>query len=208
MLISRTADKLKNIGADFVVFSGHKMVGPTGIGVLYARQEIQDEMAPSIFGGGMAHMVCVEQSTWARVPHSFEAGTPPIAQAIGLAHAVLYLTQQVDFASLRMYEAQLIAQAIDGLACFDRVRILGPVKQLKQNGHVVSFVVDGIHPHDVAAFLDQQEVAVAVRAGQQCAQPLHAVLSIPASIRVSVYLYTLSEDIELFIGYITKLLKK
>lgn len=200
-------DVLK-LGADFLAFSGHKMLGPTGIGVLYIKQELYDRMVPHKFGGGMAHAVCLERSTWASAPHKFEAGTQPIAQALGLAQAIKYLTERLDFTSLCAYEAGLITHAIDGLSRFEQVRILGPVEQLKQTGHLVSCVIDGIHPHDVAAFLDQQDVAVAVRAGQQCAQPLHTALVIPASIRVSVYLYTTADDIDLFIGYIARLLTK
>jgi cysteine desulfurase/selenocysteine lyase len=194
--------------ADFLVFSGHKMLGPTGVGVLYIKQELHDVMVPYRFGGGMTHAVCLERSTWAQAPHKFEAGTQPIAQALGCVEAIKYLTERLDFASLRAYEASLIARAIDGLSQFEQVRILGPIEQLKQTGHLVSCVIDGIHPHDVAAFLDQQDVAVAVRAGQQCAQPLHTALVIPASIRVSVYLYTTADDIDLFIGYIARLLTK
>jgi len=194
-----------DIGADFLVFSGHKMLGPTGIGILYMKKELQDFIEPYQFGGGMVAEVCRERSYWKDAPHKFEAGTPPIAQAIGLAEAIRYLNKYVDFEALRKHEAMLVTQTIEGLETVPGVHIVGPVEQLKKEGHLVSFMIENMHAHDIAAFLDADEIAVAVRAGQQCAQPLHALLGVPATVRVSFYCYNTLEEVGYFIDRMKRL---
>jgi len=197
---------VQKLDVDFLVFSGHKMCGPTGIGVLFIRRDLHDQLVPYRYGGGMVREVVIDgTSTWEPMPHMLEAGTPPIAQAIGLAAAIDYLMNTIDFEKLIAYEAQLTTYAIDKLKKIDRARILGPLEQLKKNGHLVSFVVDGVHAHDVAAFLDAQKPSVAVRAGQQCAQLVHSALQITASVRLSFYLYTTLEEIDTCVKYIKKL---
>ncbi len=190
---------LHDIGVDFAVFSGHKMLGPTGIGVLYIKKELHELVNPYQFGGGMVSEVCREHSCWALAPHKFEAGTPPIVQAIGLSSAIDYLREKVNFNFLRQHETALVSRAIEGLQSIPGIRILGPIDQLKERGHLISFVVDKLHAHDVAAFLDAKDISVAVRAGQQCAQPLHALLGLPASIRISFYCYNTLEEVDSFI---------
>ena len=198
----------KKLDVDFLAFSGHKMCGPTGIGVLFVRQELHDQLIPYRYGGGMVRELAIDgTSKWEPMPRLLEAGTPPIAQVIGLAAAIDYLTSAVNFDELVKYEAQLTAYAIEELKKIDRVRIIGPLEQLKKNGHLVSFVVDGVHAHDVAAFLDAQQPSVAVRAGQQCAQLVHAALQIPASVRLSFYLYTTIEEIDTCVKHIKKLVQ-
>jgi len=194
-----------DIDADFLAFSGHKMLGPTGIGVLYIKKDLQDKIVPYQFGGGMVAEICREKSFWKEPPHKFEAGTPPIVQAIGLAEAVNYLEKQVSFNELRLHEAALVSRTIDGLSEIPGVRIIGPVKQIKKEGHLVSFLIKDMHAHDVATFLDAGDIAVAVRAGQQCAQPLHDLLGIPATIRVSFYCYNTLEEVDYFIDRMKKL---
>jgi cysteine desulfurase/selenocysteine lyase len=192
------------LGADFVAFSGHKMLGPTGIGVLYIKKELHPYLVPYQYGGGMVYEADYEGSRWQKMPYLLEAGTPPIAEAIGLAAAIDYLQEQVDFDQLEKYEAGLCSQLIDGLSDLSAVRILGPVEQLRRKGHLVSFIVDGHHAHDVAAYLATQ--GIAVRAGHHCAQPLAKRLGVGSSVRVSVYGYTTPEEIEMLLVALKKLL--
>jgi cysteine desulfurase/selenocysteine lyase len=203
--VPHQAVNVQQLACDFLVFSGHKILGPTGIGVLFVREALHDKLQPFRYGGGMFQLRHDDHCVWAKSPYKFEAGTPPIAQALGLAAALNYLAQTMSFADVVAYEAQLMRAVIDGLQQIARVRVLGPIDQLKKNGHVVSFVVDGIHAHDVAAFLDQQTPSVAVRAGQHCAQLVHDMLAIPASVRLSFYLYNTQEEIDIFLNHMKKL---
>ena len=187
---------LGTLGIDFAVFSGHKMLGPTGIGILYIAQEMQDEVAPYQLGGGMVHSVNFHEYTVAKSPYKYEAGTPAIADALALGTAIEYLTE-VSFEALKKYEAGLCARLIDGLLQIRHISILGPIDQLRQSGHMVSFVSSKAHAHDVATYLDR--VNICVRAGNHCAQPLHRALGVDASVRASVYGYTVESDIELLI---------
>jgi len=189
-----------------LVFSGHKLLGPTGIGVLFAREALHVHMHPFRYGGGMVRAIGDDNCFWVDAPHKFEAGTPPVAQALGLAAAIEYLTATITFAELRAHESQLVSSAIQGLLACKRVRILGPIDQLLHEGHVVSFVVDGVHAHDVAAFLDSQTPSIAVRAGQHCAQAFHEALKIPASVRLSFYLYNTKEEVDFFVQSMKRLL--
>lgn len=182
------------LDADFLVFSGHKMFGPTGVGALFVRESIQQELVPYQFGGGMVFEVLKESSTFLPFPHLLEAGTPAIAQAIGLAAAIDYFQQHIDPQELRSHEAHLCARLIQGIANNDQIRILGPVSALIEHGHLVSFVVKNVHAHDVAAFFDSR--GIAVRAGNHCAQPLSQRLSAPSSVRASFSAYNTADDVD------------
>lgn len=197
---------VKQMDADFLVFSGYKVMGPTGIGILFIKKELQDAMQPMILGGGI-----VQEADWHTVslvegPKKFESGTPPIAQAIGLGAAIHYLEKTISFDELKKLEASLCTQLIDGLQQFDRVHILGPVDQLKKSGHLVSFTIDGLHPHDIAAFLDTQ--GICVRSGHFCAQPLINKLGYNGAVRASFYLYNTKEDVDRLVQGIKQLLEK
>lgn len=196
---------VQKLGCDFLVFSGHKMGGPTGIGVLYLRSTLHTEVPPYQFGGGMVFDAGFTSASWLDSPQKFEAGTPPIAQAIGLAAAVDYLEQNVDFDELKKREAQLCARAIDGLHTISSVRIAGPIDQLKTEGHLVTFSMDGFHAHDVAAYLDAH--GISVRAGHHCAQPLSKKLALESSVRISFYCYNTIEEVEYFLAVLRELRK-
>jgi cysteine desulfurase / selenocysteine lyase len=180
------------LGADFVGFTGHKMCGPTGIGVLWARRELLEEMPPFLGGGEMIETVWMERSTFAPPPHKFEAGTMPIAQAVGLGAAVDYLTE-VGLDAIRAHEQDLLRHALAALNDIDGLRILGPAEAVDRGG-AISFELDGIHPHDVSQVLDDR--GVAVRAGHHCAWPLHRALGVQASTRASFYLYNTHDEVD------------
>lgn len=194
---------VKKLNGDFLVFSGHKMLGPTGIGVLYIKKDLHDQMQPYEFGGGMVYEVDFTHASWAKAPHKFEAGTPPIAQAIGLAAAIDYIKKHIDFDQLKTHEALLCSALINGLQKNPKIRILGPIEQLKEAGHLVSFVIEGMHAHDVATHLSNH--GICVRAGHHCAQPLAKVMNIHASVRASFYAYNTLEEVEKFLELITLL---
>ena len=179
------------LGADFAGFTGHKMCGPTGIGVLWARRELLDEMPPFLGGGEMIETVWMDHSTFAAPPHKFEAGTMPIAEAAGLSAAIDYLNE-AGRESIRAHEQALLTDALAQLAGIDGLRILGPAEP-EDRGTAISFEVDGVHPHDVSQVLD--ELGIAVRAGHHCAWPLHRALGVQASTRASFYLYNTHEEV-------------
>jgi cysteine desulfurase/selenocysteine lyase len=181
-----------SLGADFVGFTGHKMCGPTGIGVLWARRELLDEMPPFLGGGEMIETVWMDRSTYAPPPHKFEAGTMPIAQAVGLDAAVDYLSE-LDLAAVRAHEEALLGRALPALAEIDGLRILGATEP-SGRGSAISFTIDGVHPHDVSQVLDDR--GVAVRAGNHCAWPLHRALGVQASTRASFYLYNTPDEVD------------
>lgn len=187
---------VQKLGCDFYVFSGHKVMGPTGVGVLYARRSVHDTFIPPTFGGGMVLQVAPKHTTFLKAPRCYEAGTPPMAGVMGLAAALSYL-QEMGVETVGRHTAVLTQQAIVALREISRVRLLGPVEQLEKKGHLISFVVDGMHAHDVAAYLDRYSICV--RAGHHCAQPLADQLHYQASVRASFYLYTSEHDVELFI---------
>jgi cysteine desulfurase/selenocysteine lyase len=186
---------VSTLGADAVAFTGHKMCGPTGIGVLWARLDLLDALPPFLGGGEMIDEVTMAGSTFAAVPHKFEAGTPPIAQAVGLGAAVDYLTE-LGMAAVHAHEQELTAYLLDGLATVSGLRIIGP-PNMDHRGGAVSFVLDGIHPHDVGQLLDEH--GVAVRVGHHCARPACLRYGVPATSRASLHLYTDAGDIDALI---------
>jgi cysteine desulfurase/selenocysteine lyase len=183
---------VRRLGADFVAFSGHKLCGPTGVGVLYARRELLEEMPPVFGGGNMVMRVERERSEWNEVPWKFEAGTPPIAEAIGLGAAIDYLSGHAGPA-LAEHERTLLTHAHAALGRIDGVRILGP-EPGDDKGPIVGFTLEGAHPHDVAQLVDRK--GIAIRAGHHCAMPLHSRLGITASARASLFLYNTVADID------------
>jgi len=183
---------VEDIDADFFAFSGHKMCGPTGIGVLYGKQNLLEEMEPYLYGGMMIEKVTFEDSTWHELPWKFEAGTPPIAQAIGLAEAAEYL-DEIGLAAIERHERDLAQYALTELQQFDDIRVLGPPVGDSRGG-LVAFDIEGVHAHDVSEILNG--LAVAVRAGHHCTQPLHDKFGSTATARASFYLYNTREEID------------
>jgi cysteine desulfurase / selenocysteine lyase len=180
------------IGADFYAFTGHKMLGPTGIGVLVGRIDVLEGMEPFLGGGEMISDVTTAGSTWAQLPWKFEAGTPPIAEAVGLGAAADYLAG-VGLDAIRAHEVELTGHMIDALAEVDGITLYGP-KDPQARGGAVSFSLPDIHPHDIAQLIDRD--GVCVRAGHHCAKPLMRVLGVGATARASTYLYNSHEDID------------
>ena len=180
------------LGADLVAWTGHKMLGPTGIGVLWGRTEILEAMPPFISGGSMIETVFMEHSTYALPPKRFEAGTPMVAQAVGLAAATRYL-DDLGMDNVAAHEHALAGYALEVLAARRGVRIIGPTENTDR-GSAVSFVVDGLHPHDVGQFLDDR--GVAVRVGHHCAWPTCRRFGVPATTRISPYIYNDTADID------------
>jgi len=179
------------LGCDFLAFSGHKMCGPTGIGVLWARRELLEAMPPFMGGGDMIKRVGLRESSWNDLPWKFEAGTPAIAEAIGLGAAIDFLNE-LGMQAIHERERQLTHYAWDKLSAIDGLTIFGP--PAAERGGLLSFTLAGVHAHDVAAILDTQ--GIAVRAGHHCTHPLHDIFGVPATVRASFYLYTLEEEID------------
>lgn len=186
--------------ADFYVFSSHKMLGPTGIGVLYGKREILEAMPPFMTGGDMISQVTATTAEWNDVPWKFEAGTPNIAGTIGLGAAIDYL-QSIGMDRIFAHEQELTVHAIKELTAIPGLTLYGP-REVKDRGGVMSFVLPGIHPHDLASILDEH--GVAVRAGHHCAQPLHQKLGVESTTRASFYLYNTEADIEALVGALGK----
>jgi cysteine desulfurase / selenocysteine lyase len=182
-------------GADFVAFTGHKVVGPTGIGVLWGRRAILEQLPPFLGGGEMIATVTMERSTYADLPSKFEAGTPPIVEAIGLGAAVDYLSH-VGMENVRRHEEAVTGYLLDGLASVKGVTVMGPTT-VGDRGGAVSFELDQVHPHDVSQLLDSR--GIAVRAGHHCTKPLHKRFGVQSSVRASSYLYTTPEEIDALI---------
>ncbi|MGP4008227.1 cysteine desulfurase [Streptomyces sp. 4N124] len=180
------------LGADFVAFSGHKMLGPNGIGVLWGRRELLTDLPPFLTGGSMIEIVEMDHSTFLPPPQRFEAGVPMTSQAVGLAAAVAYL-ESLGMAEVAAYEDQLTARALDLLGEIPGVRIVGP-RDLTDRGSAVSFTVDGIHPHDVGQILDER--GVAVRVGHHCARPIVKRYGIPATTRATFYVYNTPAEVD------------
>src|SRR5690242_3192735 len=180
------------LDVDFAAFSGHKMLGPNGIGVLYGRRDALDQLPPFITGGSMIETVTMETTTYAPAPQRFEAGTPMTSQVVGLAAAARYLTE-VGMPAVEAHEAELVAAALKGLAAIDGVRIIGPMT-MENRGSPVSFVLDGVHAHDVGQVLDDE--GVAVRVGHHCAWPLHRRFGIAATARASFAVYNTHDEVD------------
>ncbi len=194
---------VKEIGCDFLVFSGHKMMGPTGIGVLYIKKEMQDEVQPFCLGGGAVREVTWDAHSLADAPEKFEAGSPSLVQAIGLHVAIEYLNKNVPFDQLQDHEAALTEYAITEFEKMPHVTLYGPLDVLKKEGRMITFTVDGMHAHDVAAYLDTKNIAV--RAGHFCAQPLARLLGYDAAVRASFYCYTQLQDVKALVSAIKNL---
>ncbi|WP_410506999.1 cysteine desulfurase [Mycobacteroides abscessus subsp. abscessus] len=182
----------RELGADYAAFSGHKMLGPSGVGVLYGRRALLEAMPPFITGGSMIETVTMEVSTYAPPPQRFEAGVPMTSQVVGLGAAVDYLNA-VGMEAVAAHEHQLVSAALAGLAGIEGVRIIGPTDNLDRGG-AVSFVVDGIHAHDLGQVLDDE--GVAVRVGHHCAWPLHRRFGIAASARASFAVYNTLDEVD------------
>jgi cysteine desulfurase/selenocysteine lyase len=183
---------VQELGCDFMVFSGHKMCGPTGIGVLWGRRDLLEAMPPFMGGGEMIRRVTFEGAEWAELPSKFEAGTPAIAEAIGLGVAVDYLNS-LGMEAVRAHEKETVAYALERLSEVPALTLYGPADP-DVHGGLMTFAFEGVHPHDLATILDAD--GIAVRAGHHCAMPLHLKLGLPASTRASFYIYTLKEEID------------
>ncbi len=188
--VAHMAVDVRALGADFYVFTGHKVYGPTGIGVLYGREAVLEAMPPFLGGGDMIRTVTFERSTWNELPYKFEAGTPDVAGVVGLTAAIGYL-DAIGFEAIGAHESALMAYGTRALEGVPGVRIIG---QASRKAGVISFVLDGIHPHDIGTIVD--EAGVAIRTGHHCAQPVMDRLGVPATARASFALYNTTEDID------------
>jgi len=193
------AVNVQDLDVDFLAFSGHKMCGPTGIGVLYGRKELLDAMPPFLGGGDMIKRVYLRSFAPNELPHKFEAGTPAIAEAVGLGIAVDYLNR-VGMGAIANHESRIIAYALERLEEIPGVQVFGPAAD--QKGGVASFTLSGVHPHDVSQILDTY--GIAIRAGHHCAMPLHDKFNLPATARASFYLYNKMEEVDLLVNAIYK----
>jgi cysteine desulfurase/selenocysteine lyase len=190
---------VKTLGADFLAFSAHKMCGPTGVGILYGRKEYLDNMPPFLGGGDMIKRVHLRYFTSNELPYKFEAGTPAIAEAVGLGAAVDYLSG-VGMPAIAAHEQEIVSYALERLEEIPGVWIFGP--EAEHKGGVVSFTLDGVHPHDISQILDLD--GIAIRAGHHCAMPLHEKFNLPATARASFYLYNTMEEVDRLVDAIYK----
>ena len=191
---------VKKLDVDFLAFSGHKTLGPTGVGVLWGKAEVLEKLEPALFGGSMVDSVTMEGATWASAPRKFEAGVPNMAQAVGLSAAIDYLNI-VGMDKIFEHEQELTQQLLTGLSKISGVNVVGPI-DMKDRGGVISFTVDGVHPHDVGQVLDQY--GIAVRTGHHCAWPLMKKLNLVGTTRASFHLYNDSDDINALLEAIEK----
>jgi cysteine desulfurase / selenocysteine lyase len=197
----RTVD-VQALGADFVAISSHKMCGPSGIGALWGKRELLEQMSPFQLGGEMIRSVKLEKTSWNELPYKFEAGTPAIAEAVGFGAAVDYLNE-IGLAAIEQHEHEILAYALEKLGELDGVTCYGPPPERRAG--IVSFNVDGIHPHDVAQVLDWE--GVAIRAGHHCTQPLMTRLGVAATSRASFYLYTIPDEIDRLVAGVERVQK-
>lgn len=195
-LVPHRSVAVDDLGADFFVFSAHKAVGPTGIGVLWGRPERLEEMEPFEGGGEMISNVELDRSTWARIPHRFEAGTPPIIEAVGFSAALNYLSQ-IGMDQVASHDQELTAYAVKRLSEIESLNIQGPAAS-ENRGGAISFTLGDVHPHDLATILDQR--GVSVRAGHHCAKPLMRALGLAATARASFSVYSSTDDIDALIA--------
>lgn len=191
---------VRKMSADFIAFTGHKMLGPTGIGVLYGKEELLGEMDPFMFGGEMISEVHKDQSSWNELPYKFEAGTPNIAGAIGLGAAVDYL-KKIGMNNIRKHEVELTEYALERIKEVEGIRLLGP-KTAEKRGGLIAFNVGEIHPHDLATLLNED--GIAIRSGHHCAMHLHETIHETASARASFYLYNKKQEIDEFVDCLKK----
>ncbi len=191
---------VRDMGCDFLAFSGHKMLAPFGTGVLYGREEVLQAMDPFLYGSEMIHKVTVEDSTWNELPYKFEAGTPIVAETMGLGTAMDYM-KKLGMDSIKRHKEDVTSYALKRLGETKGVNILGPKDATKRAG-LVAFELEKVHPHDVAAILDDS--GIAIRSGHHCAMPLHLRLNIPASSRASFHVYTKKEEIDALITGLEK----
>ena len=191
---------ISSIGCDFYGWTGHKALGPTGIGVLHARRDLLESMPPFLGGGSMISTVGEQESTWNAVPWKYEAGTPPIAEAAGLDAAVAYLNA-IGMDTVRAHEAELTAYALERLPEVEGITLYGPT-DVEKRGGVISFVIEGLHPHDVAELLGRE--GVCVRAGHHCAQPLMRRLGVAATARASFHVYNSRQDVDRLVDALNK----
>ncbi|MBV8934080.1 MAG: aminotransferase class V-fold PLP-dependent enzyme, partial [Kutzneria sp.] len=194
---------VRALGADFIAFTGHKMLGPTGIGVLWGRLDLLRVLPPFLGGGEMIELVTMERSTFAQPPHKYEAGTPPIAEAVGLGAAVDYLSG-IGMEAIAAHETELTRYVLSELNQVDGLRIIGP-NTAEDRVAEVSFTLDGIHPHDVGQVLD--ELGIAVRVGHHCARPAVVRYGIPATTRASFYLYNTPAEIDVLVRGLARVKK-
>jgi len=194
--VPHMATDVKALNVDFLAFSGHKAVGPTGVGIFWGRAELLAELPPFLTGGSMIENVTMESATWAPAPRKFEAGVPNMAQAVGLGAALTYLTG-IGMENIHRHEVELTRYLLNGLSEIADLRIIGPTTT-DDRGGVVSFTLGDIHPHDLGQFLDSQ--GIAVRTGHHCAWPLTRKLGVPATTRASVYLYNTTDDLDALIA--------
>ena len=191
---------VNKLDIDFLAFSGHKTLGPTGIGVLWGKFDLLEKLEPSLFGGSMVDSVTMESATWAATPRKFEAGVPNMAQAVGLSAAIDYLNQ-IGMHNIAQHEQDLTSYLLKGIVGISGVKVIGPV-DMKDRGGVVSFTVEGVHPHDVGQVLDQY--GIAVRTGHHCAWPLMRKLNLVGTTRASLYLYNSKSDVDSLLESIEK----
>lgn len=194
---------VKDIGADFFAFSGHKLCGPMGIGVLYGKKELLEEMPPFLRGGEMIEYVTRDSVTWAELPHKFEAGTVNANGAVGLAAAIKYI-EEIGLNKIAEHDNALAAYLMEKMKKIPFVHLIGNPDSSKHCG-IVTFTIDGVHPHDIASLLDTEKIAV--RAGHHCAQPLGAYLGVPATARASMYFYNDEEEIDRFVQVLSQIRK-
>ena len=190
------------LGCDFLAFSSHKLCGPSGVGALWGKRELLEAMAPFNLGGQMIRKVAIEKTTWNDLPYKFEAGTPAIAEAVGFGAAIDYISA-IGLEAIEAHEHELAAYALERMAEIPGVRLFGPPAERRAG--IVSFDVEGVHPHDVAQILDWE--GIAIRAGHHCTQPLMRRLGVAATTRASFYLYTIPEEIDRLIEGLHKVKK-
>ena len=201
--VPHMAVDVNNLDVDFLTYSGHKAVGPTGVGVLWGRSELLEKMEPMITGGSMIDHATIESATWAKAPKKFEAGVPNMAQAVGLGAALNYLTK-IGMGKIHAHEEILVERALTGLQNISGVEIIGS-KSSRNRGSAISFTIEGVHPHDVGQVLD--DMGIAVRTGHHCAWPLMQELKLNATTRASFYLYNTPEEVDIFLDGINQVKK-
>ncbi|MBP5520744.1 MAG: cysteine desulfurase [Treponema sp.] len=192
---------VQDIDADFFAMSAHKLCGPMGIGALYGKRALLEEMEPFLRGGEMIEYVTKETATWAEVPHKFEAGTVSAGDAVGMAAAIRYI-QSIGLENIEEHDRQLTERMLNGIKKIPHINIIGPKEAAKRCG-IVTFTVDGVHPHDIASLLSEEHIAI--RAGHHCAQPLGQYLGQTATARASLYFYNTEEEVDVFLEKIAKL---